>query len=62
MSKNRIKRAAAEAAWICILALCIVVAAMESGVLRPLVGGALGLGLELIGALALCKAGVVRIG
>lgn len=59
MSKNRIKRAAAEAAaWICILALCIVVAAMESGVLRPLVGGALGLGLELIGALALCKAGV----
>ena len=62
MSKNRIKRAAAEAAgWICALAVIIVVAAMECGVLRPVAGAALGLGLELVGALALCKAGVVRL-
>ena len=51
----------AEAAgWFCLLGLVIVVAAMESGVLRPLAGGGIGLGLELIGALALAKAGVVR--
>lgn len=62
MSKNRIKRAMEEAAgWICALALWIVVAAMESGVLRPLAGAALGLGLELVGALALAKAGVIRV-
>ena len=59
--RARIKRAAAEAAgWSCALALWIVVAAMEGGVLRPVAGAALGLGLELIGALALYKAGVVR--
>ena len=62
MSKNRIKRAAAEAAgWLCLLAVIIVVAAMECGALRPVAGAALGLGLELVGALALCKAGVVRL-
>lgn len=61
MNRNRIKRAAAEAAgWICALAVWIVVAAMECGVLRPVAGAALGLGLELVGALALYKAGVVR--
>ena len=61
MSKNRIKRAAAEAAgWIAALAVIIVVAAMECGALRPMAGAALGLGLELVGALALYKAGVIR--
>ena len=61
MSKNRIKRAMAEAAgWLCLLGLVIVVAAMDSGALRPLAGGGIGLGLELIGALSLYKAGVVR--
>lgn len=62
MSKNRIKRAAAEAAgWIAALAVWLVVAAMECGVLRPVAGAALGLGLELVGALALYKAGVIRL-
>ena len=47
----RTKRAAAEAAgWLCLLGLVIVVAAMDSGVLRPLAGGGIGLGLELIAA------------
>lgn len=60
--RARIKRAMAEAAgWLCLLGLVIVVAAMESGVLRPLAGGGIGLGLELIGALALCKAGVIHV-
>lgn len=57
------KRKIAEAAgWLCLLAVWIVVAAMEGGVLRPVAGAALGLGLELVGALALCKAGVIRVG
>lgn len=61
MSKNRIKRAAAEAAgWICAIAVWIVVSAVECGVLRPLAGGGIALGLELVGALALYKAGVIR--
>ncbi len=61
MSRNRIKRAAAEAAgWLCAVAVWIVVSAMGCGVLRPVAGAALGLGLELLGALALAKAGVIR--
>ena len=62
MNRNRIKRRIAEACgWSCALAVWLAVAAVESGVLRPLTGGIIGVGLELIAALALWKAGIVRI-
>lgn len=56
------KRRIAEAAgWICLLAVWLVAAAMDCGAVGPWLGGAIALGLELVGALALCKAGVVRL-
>jgi hypothetical protein len=62
MSRNRIKRRIAEAAgWLCLLAVVLVVAAMESGVLRPITAAGAGLGLEAAAALLLAKGGVIRI-
>lgn len=55
------KRRIAEAAgWICMLAVWIVVAAMDCGAVGPWLGGAIALGLELSGAFWLMKGGVIR--
>ncbi len=56
------KRKIAEAAgWICLLAVWIVVAAMDCGAVGPWLGGAIALGLELSGAFWLMKGGVIRV-
>ncbi len=55
------KRKIAEAAgWICLLAVWIVVAAMDCRAVGPWLGGAIALGLELSGAFWLMKGGVIR--
>lgn len=55
------KRKIAEAAgWICMLAVWIVVEAMDCGAMGPWLGGAIALGLELSGAFWLMKGGVIR--